>query len=241
MLEYVTFTGADETVAPSALAALSEKYPFIEWGILLGSTEGSPRFPSMEWVRELVAERAKGGNKMHLSLHVCGDPLRGLALGDQSLPTKLLGPALTAFDRCQLNWHGRKWSDNTSERILAAFCNFVYWEPVIIFQLDGVNDHLSRGALRRFRCAGLFDQSHGAGILPNQWPQPLDYMQSGYAGGLGPDNLAEQLPRILEVAGEPSIWIDMETKIRDDVLADTFNLKKVEACCEIAKHHVLVR
>ena len=37
-----------------------------------------------------------------------------------------------------------------------------------------------------------------------------------YAGGLGPDNLEEELKRIEEVAGDRTIWIDMETKVRSD-------------------------
>ena len=57
--------------------------------------------------------------------------------------------------------------------------------------------------------------SGGAGILPNAWPQARD-CYCGYAGGLSPDNIEEQLPEIEKVAGEGPIWLDMETHVRSE-------------------------
>ena len=46
-LQYVTMTGADESVDPKALIELSKEFPFVEWGILIGSQSGM-RFPSVK-------------------------------------------------------------------------------------------------------------------------------------------------------------------------------------------------
>ncbi|MDF2421383.1 MAG: hypothetical protein OPY06_00025, partial [Nitrosopumilus sp.] len=55
-----------------------------------------------------------------------------------------------------------------------------------------------------------------AGILPDQWSAPFEGAYTGYAGGLGPDNLENELHKIAEVCGENPIWIDAETKLRSD-------------------------
>jgi len=56
----------------------------------------------------------------------------------------------------------------------------------------------------------------------------------GYAGGLGPENLAEQLPLIGQAAGDCRIWVDMESRVRSDNDRQ-FDLAKVRKCLEIAK------
>jgi hypothetical protein len=58
----------------------------------------------------------------------------------------------------------------------------------------------------------------------------------GFAGGLGLDNLEDQLERLATVAGDRAIWIDMESKIRSE--ADEFDRDKVRRCLEIARRYV---
>lgn len=231
-LETVTLTGADDSVSPHQLRELSEEFPFVEWGILIGSDSGHHRFPSLPWIANLIGEREKTNNTMKISLHICGRYLREIASGQSDL-MRLLGPGLCAFSRCQLNWHAER-QGQIAENILAAFCHLSPWEPTIIFQMDGVNGDLASGCIRRFRCAGLFDRSHGAGVKPDLWPLALTYMQSGWAGGLGPDNVAEESPKIAEVANQP-FWIDMETKL---FTGQRFDLDKCRCVLEAMAPHV---
>jgi hypothetical protein len=119
-----------------------------------------------------------------------------------------------------------------------------------IFQIDGdgQNAHLNSlfAVLDRasgIDIVGLFDVSGGAGILPGAWPKPFfmlddeQYDYHGYAGGLGPDNLTEQIPLITKSADGARHWIDMESGVRskNDV---EFDLAKVRRCLEIAKPFV---
>ena len=53
----------------------------------------------------------------------------------------------------------------------------------------------------------------------------------GYAGGLGPDNLRTEIPKIAEASGRHDFWIDMEGKVRDD--SDRLDLSKVRRVLEI--------
>lgn len=234
-LTCVTITGADDCTDPERLLELWEEFPFVEWAILVGSSSG-PRFPSVEWIKRLVEVRERTGNLMRLSLHVCGRFLREIAAGKSSLD-EYIGPQLAAFQRVQLNWHGEPQPRSVGENVLSAFCRLdgFGWEPQLIFQFDGVNDGLWEPAGRRFAVAGLFDRSHGAGVVPGEWPKASTDIACGWAGGLGPDNLATEIPRIAEKSwAAMQFWIDMETKVRSDN-GDELDLERVKRCLEIAE------
>ncbi len=50
-IKQVTVTGADDSINYYRLFELSEKYPFVEWGLLLSkNSEGYPRFPTWNWI-----------------------------------------------------------------------------------------------------------------------------------------------------------------------------------------------
>jgi hypothetical protein len=242
-LDRVTITGADNSVSVLDLRALSEEYPFVEWGILtsLSSMDG-PRFPSAKWIDELQWV-SKG--ELALSLHVCGRWTREILTGLRSLPADFL----FGFDRVQLNFHAeRTQCEPSSFRQLLQY----YGPRQYIFQIDGSggNEHLqslygldNEGG-RPVDAVALFDISGGAGVLPvDGWPKPylkkdnVTPADCGYAGGLGPDNLEAQLPLIATAAGDARIWIDMETRVRSNE-DKQFDLAKVRRCLDICKPHI---
>ena len=250
MLDRVTITGADDSVSPVDLLNLSCDFPFVEWGILVSQKKTNtdcPRFPSSQWIEGLQA--ITQATELQLSLHVCGRWVRSLLMGVVTFPTDLL----QGFQRVQLNFHGDRMAydgDALSETLVALNRDF-------IFQLDGVrgNEYLENAEVSR--ASGLFDVSGGAGILPREWPSPVyldvqpgpdgegveQWGYHGYAGGLSPDNLAEQLPRILKASAgtkhtsEGRIWIDTETRVRSDDDRQ-FDLAKVRRFLEIAAPYV---
>lgn len=219
-LTRVTFTGADDSIEPRELAALSREYPFVEWGILMSRHYGTHRFPSAEWLLKLYAVSADNP-EMHLSAHLCGQFVRELG----TLLWWSATPNAWRFDRVQLNFHGQR---NTVQAELPNHHQY-------ILQADGVNDDWIKQACHRSKgiFVPLFDQSGGAGVSPGEWPQAWPGIVCGYAGGIGPDNVVAELNRIDEVT-EPKapIWIDMERKVRsaDDA---RFDLKKVEAVLKL--------
>lgn len=228
-LDRVTITGADDSIRAEDLLPLTERYPFVEWGLLYSKTrQGTPRYPSETWLRNLAA--LAGGPKLPLSAHLCGQWVRELVLdGDFTFP--VLNRLWPYFDRVQLNFHGQfhKGCDLWHEKLRRNR------DKQYILQYDSVNDRACMPLLEspHFSAVPLFDRSGGAGVVPGQWPKAIPHVYCGYAGGLGPDNLSEELRRIRAAAGENQIWIDMETKVRSE--GDIkFDLKKVELCLEAA-------
>lgn len=226
-LQRVTVTGADDATDISQIFELSLRFPHVEWGILVSQRhKGHGRFPGYDWIERLYDIPQ---TKVARSLHVCGAWVRQLLLGeDPSIPDLLTSGA----DRVQLNFHGERVPYRHADMINAL--EEAFYGLDVIFQIDGV-DGLSHCLVAdgewqtdgiRNNAHALYDLSHGAGVLPSVWPGPLmTHLYQGYAGGLGPENVVEQLGKINEAANGNPYWIDMETLVRTD---GKFDLKKVE-------------
>lgn len=209
-------TGAEDSIKPESLVKISQDFPFVEWGILLKDTTGG-RFPSMKWVSEL-----KGLN-VNLSGHICGKWCRDIF---QKKNIDFPREIFDIFPRIQLNF-----SPYAVPLDLIPFLK-TFPEKQFIFQIgkksqadliwEALNQNLN------FSC--LLDRSGGKGEVPGKWPELIPNVFCGQAGGLGPDTLETELPKIAEVVGEQEIWIDMESRIRTDGL---FDLNKVLNCLKI--------
>jgi hypothetical protein len=224
MIRFVTLTGADDTTDPASLKGLSLQFPFVEWGILFSQKRfRTPRFPSKEWLEKLFNQ-----SSMNLCLHLCGSYVRSLLkghaifLGDLENIDRDQYP-WQLFKRVQINTHGEDHDWNIEA--LVAFLRTEH-EHEFIFQLDGngKNEAMAKSLVLEHglkNVSFLFDTSHGAGLSPRtNWPSPqLSKGSFGYAGGLGPDNIAEEISKIVAIAqlrddNKCGIWLDMETKVR---------------------------
>ena len=203
----ITLTGADERTPISGIQEL------LDYGAEIGflwteTPEDRNRYPSLKWICDTVCD-VHGGK---LALHVCGRGARELLHDDDS-------PAFM-FDRIQVN--------GTVSVPELRRLYYRYKEQKIITQ-----DNSSNVTLRAFTEARshaiLVDGSGGRGITPTEWVRPNTWKNVGFAGGLGPDNLAEQLPKIAAEA-EGNWWIDAENSLRTD---DWFDLDKAKRCLEI--------
>lgn len=247
-LSKVTMTGADNGTNPRELILIAKQFPFVEWGILICDAEvssldeGRKRFPSLDWIGRLKDAVDKDGffqSGMNLSLHLCGDYVTDFLKGNFDFKGRL-GPLFEMFQRIQINTHGvpHEWCAQPIHDFISA-----HPEKEFIFQYDNVNTDLfevlagGRGSsvmegLKNI--SALFDLSHGAGVLPEEWPRPLSFAKCGYAGGLSPQNIRHQLSVLKDVAKGHSVWIDMETHVRsnNDLL---FDLGKVQSVLEICE------
>lgn len=237
MITRVTITGADDSIQPRDLLTLQQEFPFVEWGILLSRTsQGQTRFPSFDWLLTLRHFKQAEGNSLALSAHLCGAWVREILFGKHEFIQELTPSVWNMFDRVQINTHAQRHSYN--EQAIGLLNTLGNKE--FIFQYDNVNTELPKLA-REYEVnhSALFDLSHGIGKLPLAWPDLLSGTKCGYAGGLSPDNLKQQIERIEGKAGDTPIWIDMETHVRSNN-DEQFDLAKVRQCLEIASEYVQV-
>ena len=249
-MQRVTITGADDLISPEKLLELSGEHPFVEWGILVSaSNTGTMRYPSRNWMSRLAS---KVDGSINVSIHVQGRWLRELLLGNKDELLDGCGHLAWHAQRVQLNFHGGT-IDYDETAFLMALMSFPLTRNAksFIFQLDGccgarILERVSKYS-HGLDLVPFYDTSHGAGILPESWPEAEKSLlaltrdlQVGYAGGLGPENLAEQIPLIAKAAGDAPFWIDMETKVRspNPLVGSYFDLDKVRAALEVCKPFV---
>jgi hypothetical protein len=218
----VTITGADDGASIPELVDLSIEFPFVEWGILVSKDqEGSYRFPSRDWITRFSG--AASQRNLAVSTHLCGGWVRAM-LTDE-LDWHEVPACLNVSQRVQINTHAGRYVSTIG--MIDSLQHHA--DKEFIFQWDGVNNHLAYAALA-YGCkvAALFDRSGGAGIRPSYWPQPVEAFWCGYAGGLGPENVIEQVHEIERVCSQP-YWIDMERRVRteDDSALDMRAVRRV--------------
>jgi len=236
MLRYVTVTGIDDGTDLIDVLNIAKKYHFVEWGVLVNNSYHKPqsRFPD----HNIIINLAKCKNilpQMNLSLHICGPFLEKIINdGDwnvfyhlRRIPHSKGINVIDCFSRIQLNL-----SNMISEIQEPFFESLKNIDQEIILQLKSVegNEELIKKCKKCKKNANisvLFDASGGKGKLPETWPNSIK--NCGYAGGLTPDNVEEQLCLIKSLVGKNSpTWIDAESGLRFYDQFSQFDLRKVE-------------
>lgn len=209
----ITMTGFDEHTSNFLVKHILGRYG-IEMGVLYTfDPEGRNRYPSPKWIDRFVREYGRNA-----ALHICGGRARKqLLAGELKHWTDRVG-------RVQVNGH-------VTEEELIQISRMV---RTVITQHDPMtmkNVKLFSVPLGNHEI--LVDGSGGEGKLPLSWVRPVTWKKVGFAGGLGPDTLTTELPKIQMTANQNYFWIDMEGKLRND--DDRFDVEKaVDALSVIA-------
>jgi len=252
----VTITGADDGVDPSDLLSLSQRYPFVEWGVLVSwKRYGTLRYPSPQWIDTLaLAQRVSGTGAF--AAHLCGEAMRDAVrvltdphpahVAEWMLPIGISPDQYDQlFGRTQFNFHvGR---EGLTELQLTALMRS--WRASRIGALITQHNEANAAIWSAFQAGDLggkvsgprhqilMDASGGRGRAPDSWPRPIAGVASGYAGGIGPETIGADLDRIAQAVGDGVIWIDMEGRVRDE--ADRFDLNRVETVLRAVRGRVL--
>lgn len=235
----IGFCGADDSVHPHQLAILCHSYPLVEFGVLFRpDKEGQPRYATTEWVQKLGVVTSK--LQMKLAAHLCGSRVNDVLAGDDRFVVSLVA---WGFRRVQINATAVNGVDTSKLReSVQSFLSVVERHPEVefIIQKNDETNPLWQPIIELgvpSNISMLVDESKGTGVAASSWPEPPLEFDVGYAGGIGPRNVRKVMREISEVAGERTIWIDMESSLRSvkDGL-DVFDLDKcyrvVQALCE---------
>lgn len=218
--------GIDEATPLVELAVVSDMYPYAEWGFLYSpKRQGTPgRYPSIARIRRALKELPA---YVRVALHVCESGIQQL-LDGESVVSGLLDQVRTRTGRVQLNVEasGSEVEADRLRQFLLARPDVMFITPhnestqALTRSLAGVENH-----------AVLFDSSPSRDVPPQEWQPPLPSVTCGYTGGLGPESLAQQLPRIYDAAGKAEFWIKVEGRLRDE--HDRFSMSNARKCLQI--------
>jgi hypothetical protein len=253
-LSAVGFCGADDSVHVHQLALISQAYPLVEFGVLFRpDREGTPRYASSDWVAHLGRTarhmQASSGHVMKLAAHLCGSRVNDLLEGRGS--DFLSNLQQIGFQRVQINATAVNGVDTSQlAESVPVLWNAMqeYTELEFILQKNeetkplwqGIEELLASTPLDNL--AVLLDESKGTGVLSSTWPKPSSLAKTGYAGGIGPDNVSRVVTEIVNVARSSedtrTFWIDMESSLRSIKNGnDVFDLDKcykvIDSVCRL--------
>lgn len=236
-IKTVTITGADNNADINEMLEISKQYPFVEWGILFSPKRiGEERYPDMKWVKKLT-DTFYMNPILTLSAHLCGGYTREMLIGKDDLIQNNLSEYVGGFVRRQLNFNSSK-----NEVNINGFFNLLETRPngcfSFILQQNNANFKICQDVRNRNMngVAFLYDSSGGRGTIASKWKKPFDGFFTGYAGGLSPENLEEELKKIEQVCEDSDIWIDTESRVRTNGILD---MNKVKQFLEIASKYVM--
>jgi hypothetical protein len=222
LLNRVTFTGVDDKTNIDDLVYLTEKYPFVEFGILVSKNNSNNgtvnRYPNLTILKRL---KNKG---LNLSCHICGSIARQIVQkNDWSELEILLGKDMEIFKRFQLNVSNiHKFSKEISFREGKDFIIQLKDDTSLYDYYKDLPNVL-----------GFQDNSGGLGKFEDNWIDSDRYF--GYAGGLSVENVEKVIEDLL-IVNNSDFWIDMESSVRTN---DRFDTKKCEEVLKICKKFVL--
>lgn len=206
VITHITLTGAGEGTPVEKMVELSQQYPLAEWGLLYSPKRAGtePRYPSYRWLVTTADRLHEAGCR--IALHLCGTAVNEFLRLDAT-PARTLAES---FDRVQINLpKERQFSALSLHHSIREFV-----KPVITQENE--QNTLFNQAITAPNHSILFDASGGQGIATTTWPEYWSHKACGYAGGLSPDNIPKELPRINASAGTSPFWIDCEGRIRDE-------------------------
>mmetsp|Transcript_21860 Transcript_21860/g.36575 ORF Transcript_21860/g.36575 Transcript_21860/m.36575 type:complete len:313 (-) Transcript_21860:71-1009(-) len=251
-LRLMGFCGVDDSVAPELLKILSDRYEWIEWGVLFRSDlEGTARYPTWSWVDKLsqlcigdsrVHSALKAPVSMHLAGHLCADRCQEVLAGNTTFIQRLFD---AGFRRVQINATAAN-SVNVDAACIDEYvsniqhCMMTLPHMEFIIQCNEETKPIYEPLLRNPapNMSILWDASCGKGVRVNNFPPPSLYpnIPCGYAGGIGPDcildiltavqHVAQDDPKNADVVEKYRLWIDMESSLRTIVVQQRKMIKQ---------------
>ena len=226
--QFVTLTGLDGLQDIQEANALSREHPHCEWGLLytpkLAGQEN--RYPELPKLKQML-ETLEG----NVALHLCGGAVLNFLEGEATV-SQLVDLVRQKSGRIQLNFQASR-KQFSSQALIQAIN--AHGDLFFITQLNMSNVDISATLLPLRNHGFLQDASGGRGLNPDFWTKPIKASQ-GYAGGLGPTNISQELLKIHAAAEDHPYWVDMEGRLR--TAEDRFDIHAAATVLEIIESQV---
>lgn len=224
MLNRVTLTGVDNRTCVTDLIELNQKYPFVEFGVLISKNNSNKntvnRYPNLTILKRLKNQG------LNLSCHICGSIARDIVQRNDWRGVKnLLGKDFDIFQRFQLNV--------SNVHIFVDNISFPKDKQFIIQINDNTSLYDCYKDNSDVNVVGFLDKSGGKGIVSEGWIIADRYF--GFAGGIGPDNVISVVEDLL-ILNDYDFWIDMESSIRTN---DWLDISKCQDVLDKCKSYIL--
>ena len=204
----------------------------VEIAIQMHPGKVSPDTDRYKWIQQLVdtVYRTPGKKEYPLAIHVNNDWCDDICNGKIPTPLATLFDTYSHFrfspiiQRVQLNMP-QKTADNFNPQKLKSVIDYFLDQTFIIQYNDRTKNAVEALHKTGANFELLFDASGGRGIDAKTWSAPIypEKHPQGYSGGLSPENITDNLDKIATVAGNRSIWVDAEGKLKTD---DKFDSKR---------------
>ena len=214
----LTLTGIDDSTSLATISSLL-RLRSCELGILYSASRHDDdgcvnhKYPPRDSIARLLSDHRKLMSDRY-AIHICG------SLARQQLLQKELNDIIPRDDiRIQVN-------GIVSVEELKEICKLYPNQPIITQHFTG-NEVLVEVDCENHSI--LVDSSRGNGICPIEWVRPPTTKPVGFAGGLGPHNVLDLLPKFdglsLDVKEEVILpyWIDMESSLREYFVCSDFD------------------
>lgn len=242
-LRCITCSGANEHLDVRDLLLSFGGKPFVELGIQVCDAKGGVNTERYFWLYNLYEAIKSSRYLFNVALHLNKDWVERFC--EMDFPSELVsfltlktGANDYFIKRVQLNFKvGREKSPNV-EKLIKAMTYFPNQRFILSYNESNaeiIEQVYKSGVV--FDC--LFDNSFGEGIVPNKRPTPVfSGVLHGYAGGLSPENVRDELDKLSAILPEDEIiFIDAEGKLKDD--NGIFSLSKAQSFFQNASKYLL--
>ncbi len=221
-LRYITCSDIRENASVDKVIELLQISSKVEIGIQAHRPTMNKGMPRHMWLENLLSLSDCFSQPLNIAIHInhawCSDFCDGIIPEElqELLDRKHKGTGKPIIKRWQLNL-GDATSIPCADKTSKIIKNYRQNEFVFPYNNNKkLQEFISRLDSKGVNFSLLYDSSYGAGISPESWNSPV-YMNhpQGYAGGLSPENVSENLDKIAKVAGSRTdIWIDAEGKLK---------------------------
>ncbi len=228
-IKYITCSGADENTNIPHLLKLMEDYPIGEIGIQISADKAAKEMPRYEWILKIAEAISNSKSNINAALHVNKEWVQEFCAGfvapelDRFLGLKKKNGS-PIFNRVQLNFLIGREKTPSLDKVIETLKLFPKHRFIFSYNVKNasfIKQIYDKGVV----FDNLYDFSFGEGHEPeSRGPIVFSDRLQGYAGGLSPDNIYEELDKINKVVPKDAeIYIDAQRHLEDN---EIFNISK---------------